>query len=119
MARPLRIEYPDAWYQIINRGRRGEAIFENEPDYVMFTESLQETLEMWNIRSAYCLTPNHYHMPVQIPDANLSRGMRHLNGVYIQKYNSRHRCDGPLFRGLYQSILIDNDRYMLQTVRAH
>ncbi len=73
---------------------------------------------MWNIRiAAYCLMPNHYHMLVQTPEANISRSMRHLNGVYTQRYNSRHRCDGPLFRGRYKSILIDTDSYLLQAVR--
>ncbi len=26
MSRPLRIQYPDAWYHVMNRGRRGEEI---------------------------------------------------------------------------------------------
>jgi hypothetical protein len=43
--------------------------------------------------------------------------MRHLNGVYTQRYNRRHQCDGQLFRGRYQSILIDSDSYLLQTAR--
>jgi putative transposase len=43
--------------------------------------------------------------------------MRHLNGVYTQRYNSRNKCDGPLFRGRYKSILIDTDSYLLQAVR--
>ena len=63
MARPLRIEYPDAWYHVMNRGRRGEAIFADGSDYTMFTELLQETSEMWNIQiAAYCLMPNHVHV---------------------------------------------------------
>ena len=118
MARPLRIEYPDAWYHVMNRGRRGEAIVMDDQDYVLFTELLKETSEMWNIRiAAYCLMPNHYHMLVQTPEANISRSMRHLNGVYTQRYNSRHKCDGQLFRGRYKSILIDSDSYLLQAVR--
>jgi len=118
MARPLRIEFPDAWYHAMNRGRRGEAIFADDQDYSLFTELLRETSEMWNIRiAAYCLMPNHYHMLVQTPDANISRSMRHLNGVFTQRYNRRHRCDGQLFRGRYKSILIDTDSYLLQAVR--
>jgi chromosomal replication initiation ATPase DnaA len=92
----------------MNRGRRGEAIFSYDQDFIMFTELLKETSEMWKIRiAAYCLMPNHYHMLVQTPEANISRSMRHLNGVYTQRYNSRHKCDGQLFRGRYKSILID------------
>jgi REP element-mobilizing transposase RayT len=102
----------------MNRGWRGEEIFSDDSDYTMFTELLRETSEMWNIRvAAYCLMPNHYHMLVQTPDANISRSMRHLNGVYTQRYNSRHKCDGQLFRGRYKSILIDTDSYLLQAVR--
>ncbi len=118
MSRPLRIEFPDAWYHVINRGKRAEDIFPDERDYLMFTELLKETSEMWNIRiAAFCLMPNHYHMLVQTPEANISRSMRHLNGVYTQRYNSRHKCDGQLFRGRYKSILIDAPSYLLQAVR--
>ncbi|MCD6266670.1 MAG: transposase [Deltaproteobacteria bacterium] len=86
MARPLRIEYPDAWYHVMNRGRRGEDIFSDDQDYSIFTELLRETSEIWNVRiAAYCLMPNHYHMLVQTPAANISRSMRHLNGVYTQR----------------------------------
>ena len=118
MARPLRIEYPGAWHHVMNRGRRGEAIYSDDTDYSLFTDLLKETAEMWNIRiAAYCLMPNHYHMLVQTPDANLSRSMRHLNGVYTQRCNNRHGWDGSLFRGRYKSILIDSDSYLLQAVR--
>lgn len=118
MARPLRIEYHDAWYHVMNRGRRGEDIFSDDQDYIMFTDLLKETSEIWNVRiAAYCLMPNHYHMLIQTPEANISRSMRHLNGVYTQRYNSRHRCDGQLFRGRYKSILIGTDSYLLQAVR--
>jgi REP element-mobilizing transposase RayT len=102
----------------MNRGRRGEDIFSDDQDYAMFTELLVETSKMWNVRvAAYCLMPNHYHMLVQTPDANISRSMRHLNGVYTQRYNGRNKCDGQLFRGRYKSILIDTDSYLLQAVR--
>ena len=118
MARPLRIQYPNAWYHVMNRGRRGESIFNDKIDYIGFIELLKDTSEMWNLRiSAYCLMPNHYHLLVQTPDANISRCMRHIDGVYAQRFNRYHQCDGPLFRGRYKSILIDADQYLLQLVR--
>ncbi|MBC8481299.1 MAG: transposase [Planctomycetes bacterium] len=118
MSRPLRIEYPGAWYHVMNRGRRGEEIFSDKHDYQMFVDLLVETTKIWNFRiSAYCLMPNHYHILVQTPNANISRGMRHLNGVYTQRFNRRHFCDGPLFRGRYKSILVGGDAYLLQLVR--
>ena len=106
MSRPLRIQYPDAWYRVMNRGRRGESVFHNGTDYLGFIELLKESVEMWQVRiAAYCLMRNHYHLLVQTPEANLSRCMRHINGVYTQRFNRSHSCDGQLFRGRYKSIL--------------
>ena len=118
MSRPLRIEYPDAWYHVMNRGRRAENIFLDKRDYNIFLELLLESSEIWNVRiGAYCLLPTHYHVLLQTPDANLSRFMRHLNGVYTQRFNRSHQCDGQLFRGRYKSILVDADSYLLELVR--
>jgi len=106
MSRPLRIEYPGAWYHVMNRGRRADDIFTGRKDYQCFVDLLQETSEMWGIRiAAYCLMPNHYHLLIQTPQANLSRSMRHVNGVYTQRYNRRHGCDGQLFQGRYKAIV--------------
>jgi putative transposase len=118
MSRPLRIQYPDAWYHVMNRGRHGESIFETKEDYWTFVELLQELNDVFNVRvAAYCLMSNHYHLLVQTPEANLSRSMRHLNGVYTQRYNRRHSCDGQLFRGRYKSIVVESDSYALELVR--
>jgi len=118
MSRPLRIAYPNAWYHVMNRGRRAEKIFLDKLDYKVFVELLQETYESWNLQiAAYCLIPNHYHMLVRTPDGNISRAMRHINGVYTQRFNSRHQFDGQLFRGRYKSILVKGDSYLLQLVR--
>ena len=118
MSRPLRIQYPGAWYHVMNRGRRGEAVFSEARDYTAFIELIKETVEMWKVRvAAYCLLPNHYHVLIQTPEGNLSRCMRHLNGVYTQRFNRSYHCDGPLFRGRYKSILVDADSYLLELVR--
>ena len=118
MSRPLRIQYPDAWYHVMNRGRRGEKIFATKEDYWSFVDLLEELDEVFNVKiAAYCLMSGHYHILVQTPDANLSRSMRHLNGVYTQRYNKRHFCDGQLFRGRYKSIVVESDSYALELVR--
>jgi len=118
MSRPLRIDYPNAWHHVMNRARRGQDLFIDKADYQQFIDLLQETTDLFNVNVvAYCLMPTHYHLLLQTPDANLSRCMRHLNGVYTQRYNVSHSCDGTLFRGRYKSILVEADNYVLQVVR--
>ncbi len=118
MSRPLRITYPGAWYHVMNRGRRKENIFFNEDDYLLFLEVMKETIKMWNLEvSAYCLMSNHYHLLVRTPEANLSRCMRHLNGVYTQRFNQKHNIDGQLFRGRYKSILVEDDGHLMELLR--
>ncbi len=118
MSRPLRIEYEGAWYHVMNRGRRSDRIFEDRDDYRMFMGLMEEITRVWDARiSAFCLLPNHYHMVIQTPRGNISRCLRHLDGIYTQRFNRAHGLDGPLFRGRFKSILIDADSYLLQLVR--
>ena len=102
----------------MNRGRRAENIFLEQRDYDCFLELLIDSSEQWNVKiSAYCLLSTHYHLLLQTPIANISRFMRHINGVYTQRFNRSHQCDGQLFRGRYKSILVDADSYLLELVR--
>ena len=118
MSRPLRVDYPDAWHHVMNRARRGTDLFIEKADYQLFIDLLKEVTDLFTANiAAFCLMPNHYHLMVQTPNANLSRCMRHLNGIYTQKFNVSHGCDGTLFRGRYKSILVDADSYVLQLVR--
>ncbi|MBI4223610.1 MAG: transposase [Deltaproteobacteria bacterium] len=118
MARPLRIQYPNAVYHVMNRGLARRPVFFSEKDYLAFFRILQEAWERWQFKIyAYCLMGNHYHLCIQTPEAKISRIMRHINGVYTQYFNRLHRRDGPLFRGRYKSILIESEEYLGQVVR--
>jgi putative transposase len=118
MTRPLRIQYPNAWYHVMNRGRSRTKIFNTPEDYFAFIELLKEASFQWKVKvAAYCLMSNHYHLLLQTPEANLSRCMRHINGIYTQYYNRNYKNDGPLFRGRYKSIVIDQDKYLLELIR--
>ena len=88
MPRPKRIEYENAFYQVMNRGRCQQMIFHDEMYYHAFLETLNEVHTRFGcIVHAYCLMGNHYHLLLETPNANLSRIMRHINGVYTQRYN--------------------------------
>lgn len=118
MARPLRIEFPGAYYHIMNRGLARQRVFSDRVDRLTFIQVLADCHEMWGIRVlAYCLLQNHYHLLLQTPEGNLSRVMRHLDGVYTQRYNRRHARDGPLFRGRYTALLVEKETYLLAVAR--
>ncbi|MBM4260076.1 MAG: transposase [Deltaproteobacteria bacterium] len=118
MARPLRIEYPGAYYHVINRGQSRRDIFLEDKGRQSFLDLLGEITRLWKVEIyAYCLMSNHYHLLLSTPTAGLARAMRHLNGVYTQKFNRVHHRDGALFRGRYKAILIDAEEHFLSVVR--
>lgn len=118
MSRPLRLEFPNALYHITSRGDRREDIYEDDIDRKQFLVVFASVIDQFNwVCYAYCLMSNHYHLLVQTPDGNLSKGMRQLNGVYTQAYNRRHKVTGHLFEGRYKSILVDEDAYLLELSR--
>ena len=118
MSRPLRIFYKDACYHVMNRGANHQSIFYNDCHRQMFLELLEEiVVDYGAVVMAYCLMGNHYHLLLQTPHANLSRIMRHLDGVYTQRFNKITARDGSLFRGRYKAILVGDGAYLLQVSR--
>jgi len=118
MSRPIRIEFPHALYHVTSRGDRREDIFEDDEDRHAFLETFTQVVEQFNwLCFAWCLMDNHYHLLIQTPDGNLSKGMRQLNGVYTQISNRRHHRVGHLFQGRFKAILVDGDAYLLELAR--
>ena len=118
MSRPLRLEFPDALYHVTSRGDRREDIYEDNVDRQRYLDVFEEVIKQFNwICYAYCLMDNHYHLLIQTPEGNLSKGMRQLNGIYTQAYNRRHNKTGHLFQGRYKAILVDEDAYLLELSR--
>lgn len=118
MARPLRVEYEGALYHITSRGNAQQDIYVDDEDRDSFLEVLAVVVDRFNwICHAYCLMSNHYHLLVETPDANLSRGMRHLNSVYTQRFNRRHRRVGHVLQGRFKSILVERESHLLELAR--
>ena len=118
MTRPLRIEYPGAYYHVMNRGLSRGEVFAEDTDREQFFTLVGEVTRLWGLKVyAYCLMGTHYHLLLQTPRGELSRAMRHLDGIYTLKFNRSHGRDGPLFRGRYKAILIDAEEYFLAVAR--
>jgi REP element-mobilizing transposase RayT len=118
MARRLRIEFPFAVYHVTSRGDRREPIFGDDFDRCRLLEVLEEALHRFDARAlAWCLMPNHYHLVLQTRQANLSKVMRHINGVYTQRFNRRRDTVGHLFQGRFHAVLIEADSHLLEVGR--
>lgn len=118
MARPIRIEFAGALYHVTSRGDRKEDIYIDDIDRECFLQLLQQITNDYNwLVHAYCLMDNHYHLLIETPDGNLSKGMRQLNGVYTQMTNRYHGKVGHVFQGRYKAILVQKERYLLELAR--
>jgi REP element-mobilizing transposase RayT/DNA-binding CsgD family transcriptional regulator len=118
MARPLRIEFANAVYHVTSRGNGRQKILLDEQDNRKFLELFGKTLERFNwICHAYCLMVNHYHLMIETPDANLSKGMHHLNATFCQAHHKRHDTVGHLLQGRFKAIVVDRESYLLELAR--
>ncbi|MCX5667176.1 MAG: transposase [Candidatus Omnitrophica bacterium] len=113
MARPLRIEYPNAFYHIIQRGIERRGIFISDKDRIRLLEYIDSCRKAYHaIIHTYCLMRNHYHLIIETPDANLSKVMHYLNTSYAVYFNTKYKRSGPLYQGRFKAILVDKDEYL-------
>jgi putative transposase len=118
MARPPRIEFAGAIYHVSARGDHGEPVFEDDTDRMNLLSVFAQASARFDARAlAFCLMDNHYHFVIRTDKPNLSRMMRHVNGVYTQMYNRRHGTSGNLFRGRFKAIIVDRNAYFLEVCR--
>lgn len=118
MSRPLRLEFPNALYHVTSRGDRREPIYEDDVDRVAWLEVFDQVCSRLQWRChAWCLMGNHFHLLVETPEANLSVGMRQLNGAYSQRYNRRHGKVGHVFQGRFKAVLVERDSHLLELAR--
>ncbi|MDY6972201.1 MAG: transposase, partial [Thermodesulfobacteriota bacterium] len=112
MARPLRIEFPHAFYHVTSRGNERKAIYKSQRDREKFLVYLKSATERYGaVIHLYCLMGNHYHLLVETPLGNLSQIMHHINGAYTTYFNIKRKRSGHLFQGRYRAILVDIDEY--------
>lgn len=118
MTRILRLEYPGALYHVTSRGNAGQPIFFSDRDRETWLGLLALTCLRFNFTVfAYCQMTNHFHLMVETPDGNLSRGMRHLNSRYSQYVNKKRGCKGHVLQGRYKAILVQKESYLLELAR--
>lgn len=118
MARPLRIQFENAYYHVTCRGNARQNIFSSDADRLAFLDLLGRSSEIYQTEIlVYVLMRNHFHLLVKTPRGNLQEFMRHFNISYTAWFNRRHRRSGHLYQGRYHSFLIDADNYLKEVSR--
>ena len=113
MARPLRIEYENAFYHVIQRGIERKRIFDHDQDKEKILSYLNSChLQYKAIFHSYVFMDNHYHLIIQTPQANLSRIMHYLNTSYAVYFNTKYKRTGPLYQSRYKALLVQQDGYL-------
>ncbi len=113
MTRPLRLEFPGAFYHIVNRGNAQGKIFLNNRDREKFLEYLRDSVDRFSlIVHAYCLMDNHYHLIVETPEANISRALQWLNVSYAVYFNKKRNRIGHVFQGRFKALVVNADEYL-------
>ena len=118
MSRPLRIEYPGAFYHVTSRGNERRTIFQSNRDRVKYLTYVESAHERYGAMiHAYCLMGNHYHLLLETPRGNLSKIVHYINGAYTTYFNIKRSRSGHLFQGRFKGILVDKDEYCKELSR--
>ena len=118
MARPLRVDVAGAWYHVMNRGHRGEALYRDDADRGRFLGAVAELPERFRLEvHVFVLMDNHYHLLVRTGQPNLSHAIRWLNVTYAVKFNWAHRSHGTVFQGRFKSVLIQEESKAVEVAR--
>lgn len=100
------------------RGNDRQPVFFGDGDREVFLDVLARvaTVMRWRVH-AWVLMSNHYHLLLETPEPNLSRGMRQLNGLYTQRINARHGRTGHVLQGRFKGILVERESHLVELCR--
>jgi REP element-mobilizing transposase RayT len=116
MGRSLRNDTPGNVHHLMNRGVDFGTVFFDDGCRLTFERLMGEVHDEYGLEIyAYCLMGNHFHLLVRDPDGALSRAMQQLSSSYTRIVNDRIGRDGPLFRGRFTSVLVENDEQLVAT----
>ena len=104
MARPVRRENPEVIYHVYSRGNYRSPIFADAGAAESFLRALEATIRRagWELY-AYAIMPNHFHLMLRTPRANLARGMHLLLSAFALRFNGFREEHGHVFQGRYHA----------------
>lgn len=108
-------------YHVLNRANARVQIFDNDKDYKLFENILEEAVEKFNVKIlAYCIMPNHFHL-VLYPEneGDLSSFMGWFTNTHTRRWHTQKGTvgQGHLYQGRYKSFICQNDNHFLTLVK--
>ena len=100
MARPLRIEFKDAYYHVTNRGFKDRDVFKAEWQYKLFLEKLFEF--------AKSILTDRFHLFLKTKEPNLSQFIKNFLVSFSMIMNKRLGKSGNIFHGRFKSHVVEN-----------
>lgn len=119
MARLPRYVIPGQPQHIIQRGNNRQAIFGAEEDYTVFSETLAEAAERFDLKiHAYVWMTNHVHLlATPMTEQSISKTFQSAGRKYVQYFNHMYQRSGTLWEGRYRATVVDSARYLLILMR--
>lgn len=118
MTRKLRVQVEDGLYHLTSRGVRQLFLYLDDEDRFVYLALLAGAVRRYGwIVHSYCLMPNHVHLLVETPQANVSAGVQWFHGRYAEHVNQRHGHEGHAFDRRFHSVLVEQDSHLLEVVR--
>jgi hypothetical protein len=110
MARPQRIELADAYYHVSNSRKSGKPLFASKSHVVLFMDQVVAAGRRFNVEvHGWALHKRAYQLVVKTPEANLSRFMRQVDGLYTLRCQQQG-WRGPVFSARYKSVLLQQEQ---------
>jgi len=121
MPRAERTDIGEYVYHVLNRANARARIFDNDKDYQLFENILEEAVEKFDMRIlSYCIMPNHWHLvPYPKNDGDLARFMGWLANTHTRRWHAEKGTigQGHLYQGRYKSFLCQGDNHFLTLAR--
>ncbi len=117
MARKPRIEQAGGIFWVSGRCVEGTRLAPGERDLFLQLLGHAASRHRW-ICSAYAVLEQGYELVLTTPEANLSRGMRDLNGEFTQAVNRGRGRSGPVFHGRFKAAAVESGAPFLEVCRA-
>lgn len=113
-----RIEYPGAFYHVIQRGNNRENIFRRDNDKQYYLDNLVSLKKKLDFNLlGYVLMDNHYHLLLQTGEDPLHKVIFRQNMFYSRYFNKTHQRTGHLYGDRYKASIIQDESYLFSVLR--